>query len=117
MEKRRCKRVRKELRVTWKTQKASIEGLTKDVCPGGVFIVTDQQIDPKTCLDLEVWFDMESPVDCHAEVVWVNHRRMLTFPPGFGVRFVELSQKALDSFLSLCATNDRRCAHCMFETD
>jgi hypothetical protein len=117
MERRTCKRLRKGLKVSWKVENGCFEGITKDVCPGGVFVITEQPTAPKSTFDIAVWVDEESPLNCHAEVVWVNERQVVGYPAGFGARFLGLSPNSVDSILALCGSRDQRCARCMYESE
>lgn len=87
---RRQRRYHRQLRVSCKDPKLAFESLTRDICAGGVFIITNQILPLGSPIDLEISFGVHDPVlHCRGRVAWVNAGQLETFPPGFGVEFLE----------------------------
>lgn len=104
-EHRHHKRIRKEFKITWKDQSVSFSGITMDICQGGVFVVTDQPVPPKSVLDLELWIGEESPLHFRGEVVWLNRGEVMHYPPGFGIQFKVTDRSSLSRLLPACCSD------------
>ncbi len=103
-ERRSHVRVRKGLRVFWDEGEVRCSGLTLDICPGGLFLITTMQLPLKSRLKLEIWpDDCRDPVRCRAEIVWVNRGQLDSFPPGFGLRFLDVDGIARSLMGLLCS--------------
>lgn len=104
LERRQYPRLRKSYRIVWDHQDVQCAGVTFDICPGGIFIMTDLQLPARTLLDLEIRAeDSTVAVRCRGEVAWVNRGELPMFPPGFGLRFLDLDQEALEWVVHLCS--------------
>lgn len=106
IERRRQKRVNKELRIVWKNENVAFDSVTLDICPGGMFVVTNRLLAPKSIIDVELWLSPVFSVKCHGEVVWVNRGEVIHYPQGFGVQFLDISEKALNHLLLLCTEQE-----------
>ncbi len=78
----------------------SFDGMTLDICPGGVFIITSAMVPPKSRIRLELRIDHGTPLICHGEVIWINKGQVDHYPPGFGVQFIDLEESALAILLA-----------------
>jgi hypothetical protein len=105
-------RLKRNLRIHWKNGELDFLGVTRDICPGGVFVVTETQIPTQTILDMEIWLDRELPVKCRGEVVWINRGQVVSYPPGFGVNFIDLSSDVLTTLLVICGDHHGACKLC-----
>ena len=89
-ERRRHHRDSRELRVRCQNSQLSFDCLTRDICPGGVFIITSHLLPPDSAIDLEFSFGGQEPaIHCRGRIAWINAGQLETFPPGFGVEFLE----------------------------
>ena len=74
------------------TLKTTIEGATKaqlgNVSAGGAYIHCDQTPNPGELIDLTIEPPDRPSLEISAEVVWTGK----VFPPGMGVRFLEISE-------------------------
>ena len=95
-------RLKRSFRIRWKDRDLDFLGVTGDLCPGGVFVVTDTLLPVHTVLDMEIWLERELPARCRGEVIWVNRGQVVSYPPGFGVQFVDLSDDVLTMLLMVC---------------
>ena len=103
IERRHFERVRRDLRISLKSEQVSFDGITLDICQGGVFIISSQTLPRGSIVDVELWLAEDgTPVRCQGEVTWVNRGQVVHYPPGFGVQFVDLSQDSVESVLSAC---------------
>ena len=106
-ERRHQKRIHKQLKIMWKNEDIAFDGITLDICPGGVFIVTNRLLPPKSIIDIDLWLGYETSVRCRGEVVWLNRGEVMHFPPGFGVQFLDISEEALNLLLPLQMEQDQ----------
>lgn len=106
-ERRNFKRIRREIRITWKNESVGFDGLTLDICPTGVFVVTNQLLPPKTIVELELWIDSDRPLHCRGKVTWVNRGQLVYYPQGFGMQFLDLERDFISRLLPLCAAQDQ----------
>jgi Tfp pilus assembly protein PilZ len=67
----------------------TFEGVTLDICPGGLFVISAQVVPPNISLHLEVLLDDGSVMMCRGKVAWVNLGQLDHYPPGFGVEFLD----------------------------
>lgn len=102
IERRLYGRLKRNLRIRWKNEELDFLGVTRDICPGGVFVVTETQLPARSVLDMEIWLDRELPVRCRGEVAWVNRGEVVSYPPGFGVQFIDLASDVLTTLLIVC---------------
>ena len=107
VENRRHRRYERKLRVTWRNEELCLQSFTKDICAGGVFIITNSLVRPKEILHLELTSTGAAPaLRCYGRVIWVNHGQVECFPPGFGVEILGMDQQSLESLLSFCEEMD-----------
>lgn len=100
-EKRRYKRFEKRLNVVWKDREFSAEGITHDISVGGVFIITQHVFPLRSRVTLKFHLKCETQsVCCEARVAWINRGQMETFPPGFGVEFLDMNKYSLELLLA-----------------
>ncbi|MCU0571667.1 MAG: PilZ domain-containing protein [Syntrophobacteraceae bacterium] len=95
-------RLKRSFRIRWKDRDLDFLGVTGDLCPGGVFVVTDTLLPVHTVLDMEIWLERELPARCRGEVIWINRGQVVSYPPGFGVQFIDLSDDVLAMLLMVC---------------
>ena len=106
-ERRHHNRVHKELKILWEDEDVAFDGLTLDICPGGVFVVTDRLLIPKSILTIKLWLGNDFFVQCRGEVVWLNRGEVTHYPPGFGIQFLDLPEDALSRILPMCTEPDQ----------
>jgi Tfp pilus assembly protein PilZ len=88
-----------ELRVRCKSRELAFDSLTRDICAGGVFIITSQRLPLDSSIDLEISFGPDEPaVHCRGRIAWINVGQLETFPPGFGVEFLEGDEQIVGRF-------------------
>lgn len=102
IDRRLYRRLKRNLRIHWRNGELDFLGVIRDICPGGIFVVTETPIPPQTVLNMEIWLDRELPVRCRGEVAWVNKGQVVSYPPGFGVNFLDLSDDVLATLLIVC---------------
>ncbi|MBI4643541.1 MAG: PilZ domain-containing protein [Deltaproteobacteria bacterium] len=99
-ERRRHRRYPRQLRVRCKNPQLAFESLTRDICAGGVFIITSHQLPLDSSIDLEISFGADEPfIHCRGRIVWINAGQLETFPPGFGVEFLEEDEQVMGRLL------------------
>lgn len=97
---RRQRRYHRYLRVSCKNPKLAFESLTRDICAGGVFVITHHLLPLGSPIDLEFSLGEADPVlHCRGRIAWINAGQIETFPPGFGVEFVEGDEQAMGELL------------------
>lgn len=100
LDQRRHHRYPRQLRVTCKDSQLAFESLTRDICPGGVFIITSHLLPLDSPIDLEISFGADDPVmHCRGRIAWINTGQLETLPPGFGVEFLEVDEKTIGPLL------------------
>jgi len=102
VERRFYSRLKRSLRIRWKNQDLDFLGITSDLCPGGVFVVSDARLPIHTVLDMEIWLERELPVRCRGKVIWINRGQVVSYPQGFGVQFIDLADDVLATLLMVC---------------
>lgn len=109
---RRHERLERNLKVTWQDQELVFNGFTKDICAGGVFIVTSRPVRPRDIIKLELASNGSEPViHCVGRVIWVNRGQVESFPPGFGVEILDIDSESLENLLS-CCDDEKPGPHC-----
>lgn len=109
LERRAFKRLKRQSTINWNNEEVQFEGIIQDICPGGVFIITatSQLLPPKSIIELELRIsDMELPISSLGEVVWTNYGQLVYYPPGFGVKFLNLKEESLERLIRLCEETD-----------
>ena len=97
---RRQRRYHHQLRVSCKNPKLAFESLTRDICAGGVFIITSHLLPLDSPIDLEITFGVDDPIlHCRGRIAWINAGQIETFPPGFGVEFVDGDEQMIEQLL------------------
>jgi uncharacterized protein (TIGR02266 family) len=87
-ERRRYKRAPLRIIVRVKTEAGSQRYYSKNISPGGVFLLSDAPLAEETEVELEMELPgMSAPVKVGGEVVW-NRRQE---PRGFAVKFIDIS--------------------------
>jgi hypothetical protein len=90
MERRRSVRVKHRVHVTWRSAGLTSQGITWDICQRGAFINCSTSMPLNSIFDLELKSGDEKPaLHCRCQVIWVNHGQLESFPPGFGVEFLD----------------------------
>ena len=99
-EQRHHRRYARQLRVSCKNPQLAFESLTRDICAGGVFIITSHLLPLDSPIDLEISFGVDDPViHCRGRIAWINTGQVETFPPGFGVEFMEVDERIMGRLL------------------
>ncbi|MCE5242421.1 MAG: PilZ domain-containing protein [Syntrophobacteraceae bacterium] len=106
IDRRYFERVRRDLRISLKSEQVSFDGVTLDICPGGVFIISAQVLPRGSVVDMELWVSDGGSIRCRGEVTWVNRGQVSHYPPGFGVQFMDLSGDSLKRVLNACMERD-----------
>ncbi len=100
-EQRHHRRFPRQLRISCKNQQLSFESLTRDICVGGVFIITSHLLPPDSPIDLEISLGADDAViHCRGRIAWINAGQVETFPPGFGVEFAEVDEQIVGRLLN-----------------
>jgi uncharacterized protein (TIGR02266 family) len=90
LERRHYHRYPRQLRVRCKNVQLAFDSLTRDICSGGVFIITSHFLPPDSAVDLEFSLGGDEPaIHCRGRIAWINAGQLETFPPGFGVEFLD----------------------------
>ncbi|RLA95404.1 MAG: hypothetical protein DRG25_00295 [Deltaproteobacteria bacterium] len=89
-------RVAQNFKVIYSTPKAFVNSYLFDISPGGLFIKTKKPLSPGKTINLKIFLpDEENEMEVLGEVVWANKEEKVRserkFPPGMGVRFLNLS--------------------------
>jgi Tfp pilus assembly protein PilZ len=87
---RRHERTSREFLIKWEDQAVVFQGITLDICPGGLFVITSQVLPTNCLLQLEIILEDGSSTTCRGKVAWVNRGQLDHYPPGFGVEFLNL---------------------------
>ena len=99
-ERRRHRRYPHQLRVRCKNPELAFDSLTRDICAGGVFIITSHQLPLNSSIDLEISFGADEPaINCRGRIAWINTGQVETLPPGFGVEFAEGDEQVMARLL------------------
>ncbi|GEM_PF-1388957 len=99
---RKHERHLKRLSIRWRNENLEFDGITRDICPEGVFIVSSHRVSPRTIVELEVQTRPDHFVRFHGQVAWINHGQVTHYPPGFGVRFIEFPEDLHDHLWIMC---------------
>lgn len=95
-DRRHHRRYSRQLRVSCKSRPLAFDSLTRDICGGGMFIVTETMLPVDSQLDLEISRGADDPViRCRGRIAWINQGQVETFPPGFGVELLELEERLM----------------------
>ncbi|MEW6386445.1 MAG: PilZ domain-containing protein [Thermodesulfobacteriota bacterium] len=100
LERRRQARFKRQFSVTFKSKQDVFEGVVRDVSDGGLFIITDKVLPPKSTIDLEFMLFSGEPINCRGTIIWVNNGQLETYPPGFGVEFLEIDGHDLSRLIT-----------------
>ena len=66
LERRVHQRTKRSYRIFWNHEEVRCAGVTLDICPGGIFVVTCMPLIERSRLDLEIWIgDSVRPVLTH----------------------------------------------------
>jgi uncharacterized protein (TIGR02266 family) len=99
-ERRLYPRYPRQLRVRCKNSQLAFDSLTRDICAGGVFIITSHLLPRDSSLDLEISLGAEEPfMHFRGRIAWINAGQVETFPPGFGVEFLEEDEQMMGRLL------------------
>ncbi len=102
MERRQNRRIERQIKVVWGSGQSRLcESTTHDLSADGAFISTSRVPAPDSEIEMEFTFHNGYAVRCRGKVVWVNKGQMESFPPGFGVEFVEVDYRIMAFLLEL----------------
>lgn len=101
-QRRHHKRVFREIHITCKNEVLAVDGVTLDICQGGVFIITENLLPPKSIVNVELWLDGDSPLRCLGQVTWLNRGQVIHYPAGFGLQFLELPSASIECLDRFC---------------
>ena len=102
MERRRHQRTRKTLRISCRNEAVIFDGVTLDICPLGVFVITNHCLPLDSVVDVELQLSAESPIRCQGRITWLNRGQLEHYPAGFGLQFLNLGKDSLTRILLLC---------------
>jgi uncharacterized protein (TIGR02266 family) len=100
-------RVEIQVEVTMESDHNFFTGLSSNVSEGGLFVATSAL--PPLGTRLVVRFALDGQpehIDAVGEVCWVRDARSADFPAGFGLRFLKISDEALDRVAHFVAMRD-----------
>jgi len=88
-------RAQRVVSVTYQDRKAFMQTYTANVSKGGLFIKTDNFLNPGTQFLLKLQLShLSKPLEIQCEVVWARKRESSqpNLPPGMGVKFTRISK-------------------------
>ena len=95
-ERRQHCRYPRQLRVSCKNRQLIFHSLTRDICGGGMFIITDNLLPLHSPIELEISSNGDgSVIHCQGRIAWINVGQVETYPPGFGVEFLETEEQMM----------------------
>ena len=105
-ERRRQRRFSKKLKVAYATPKEFIDSYIFNLSVGGLFIETKELLNQGEMLNLKVFLpDKGEDLDVIGEVIWSSEKKHRTrtgeYPPGMGVKFVNLSTVGIKRIISV----------------
>jgi Tfp pilus assembly protein PilZ len=107
MDSRNQRRSVREVKVKWKSAEVQFEAVTRDISPSGAFVVTNQVEPVRSVIEVELSMGQSRPaVRCFGKVIWVNNGQVETFPPGFGIEFLELGDRSRGELARFCSDID-----------
>lgn len=98
-DRRRLERFQCKIRVRWSDGSTVAEGCTWDVSADGGFICSNPAEPQERIVELELLLAGGTLVRCKGKVAWVNRGQLESYPPGFGVEFLDLEAGAIDRIL------------------
>ena len=104
MDRRRHERTLKALDISCRNEDVVFDGVTLDICPLGVFVITNQHLPIGAVVDIELHLDTESPFRCQGRITWLNRGQLEHYPAGFGMQFLDLGKDSIARLLPLCCT-------------
>lgn len=102
VERRFYRRIKKRFSIKCKNESVLFAGVSCDICPGGVFVMTSHLPPPRSTVDMEIWIDDVTVARCRGQVVWINRGQVVYYPEGFGVQFTEIPEGFRRHLLVLC---------------
>lgn len=107
-ERRKQVRFPQGLKVAYATPKAFVENYIFDLSTGGLFINSTEPLDPGEQLNLRIFLpDKGNELEVLGEVMWCNREKKVTpertFPPGMGVKFLDLTSEGLERIINILA--------------
>ena len=102
VQRRHHERILRRIHIACRNETLEIEGMTLDICPGGVFIITENLLPACSLVDVDLWLDDDSPLHCVGEVTWVNRGQVIHYPSGFGLQFLELPPASIECLDRFC---------------
>jgi len=106
-ERRRQIRVQKTFKAAYSTPKDFARRYIYGLSLGGVFVETNDPLEPGEKLDLKIFLlDKTESIEIPCEVMWSRKQEELTpegkvLPPGMGVKFLDLSKSAIERILDV----------------
>ncbi len=102
VERRFYRRIRRKFSIKCRDEKVQFAGISCDICPGGVFVMTNHLLPPRSFVDMEIWIDDETPAQCRGQVVWINRGQVVYYPSGFGVQFTDIPEAFKEHLVRMC---------------
>lgn len=102
VERRFYRRIRRKFSIRCMNESIHFAGISCDICPDGVFVMTNHLLPPRSIVEMEIWIDEDTPAKCRGQVVWVNRGQVVYYPAGFGVQFTEIPEAFRKRLLHLC---------------
>ncbi len=105
-DRRRQIRITKKFKVSYRSAKAFVNSYLFNLSVGGLFVKTDAPLEPGEKLYLQVFLpDGGDALEVMGEVTWSHEEEKevsgKTFPPGMGVKFVDLSTDDIKRIISV----------------
>ena len=88
-------RIQRVLSVTYKHQKAFMQAYTANISSGGLFIKTENFLNPGNQFLLKLQLpNISNPIQLQCEVLWARKKEksLPNQPPGMGVKFTKISK-------------------------
>lgn len=109
VERRFYRRIKRRFSIKCKDESVHFAGISCDICPDGVFVMTNHLLPARSIVDMEIWIDEETPARCRGQVVWINRGQVVYYPAGFGVQFTEIPEAFKRRLILLCDERFQEC--------
>jgi uncharacterized protein (TIGR02266 family) len=87
-------RTKKTLSLTYKDKQSFCDGYTENVGEGGLFIKTENPLEPGEEFLLKLQLPhLSDPMEIKCEVVWTRKQEEREYPNGMGVKFIEITKE------------------------
>ena len=105
-DRRRQLRITKKFKVSYRSPRAFVNSYLFNLSVGGLFVKTDEPMKPGERLSLKIFLpDKDDALEVVGEVIWSTKEEKVTpdktFPPGMGVKFLNLSTEEIKRIISV----------------